>query len=219
MAFIISFSNEKGGVGKTTNTINVAYGLQMRGYRVIAIDADPLAHLRKWHEKNNGEKLDVRIMDRESFSNDIKRVANEKTIIVIDGPPGLDKIKIQMLKVSDVIIVPVFCCPYDVWLSENVISAIREKQELTEGKPKSAFLVNRVKKGTNLARDIDVEIANSKFPVLTARISDSVAFPTSIAKGDTIFCTGESAAGSEMNTVIEEIIARFIPGDYLNVKN
>jgi len=37
----IAFANQKGGVGKTTSTINVASGLSRKGYRVLLVDTDP----------------------------------------------------------------------------------------------------------------------------------------------------------------------------------
>ena len=45
MAKIISLCNQKGGVGKTTCTLNIGAGLQRAGKRVLLIDLDPQAHL------------------------------------------------------------------------------------------------------------------------------------------------------------------------------
>ena len=42
---VIAVFNQKGGVGKTTTTLNVTAGLARMGKRPIAIDLDPQAHL------------------------------------------------------------------------------------------------------------------------------------------------------------------------------
>lgn len=41
MAKIIAFSNQKGGVGKTSTCVNMSAGLAMRGKRTLLIDMDP----------------------------------------------------------------------------------------------------------------------------------------------------------------------------------
>lgn len=45
MAKIISISNQKGGVGKTTTTGAVAAGYKLKGYKVLCVDLDPQSNL------------------------------------------------------------------------------------------------------------------------------------------------------------------------------
>lgn len=42
----ITILNQKGGVGKNTMTVNLAYGLARTGTHTLLIDLDPQAHAR-----------------------------------------------------------------------------------------------------------------------------------------------------------------------------
>ena len=52
---VISVANNKGGVGKTTTTLNLGAALSMRGYRVLAVDLDPQASLTLYLGLDPGE--------------------------------------------------------------------------------------------------------------------------------------------------------------------
>lgn len=57
MAEVITIANRKGGVGKTTTTLNLAYSLKEVGKKVLVIDLDPQANLTRCFDVENPENI------------------------------------------------------------------------------------------------------------------------------------------------------------------
>lgn len=69
---IISLTNNKGGVGKTTSTLNLGVGLANKGRKVLLIDLDPQASLTISLGLNSSNYLEKSIVQVLTKSRDIK---------------------------------------------------------------------------------------------------------------------------------------------------
>ena len=62
LARVIALANQKGGVAKTTTTVNLAVALKERGFSVLAVDLDPQANLTM-SQGINPETVDRSVFD------------------------------------------------------------------------------------------------------------------------------------------------------------
>lgn len=206
MAKIIAILNQKGGVGKTTLSVNLAMGLQQGEGKTLLVDADPQGSARDWHAIGNGELLTVIGLDRPTLDKDIKALKNNYDWIVIDGPPKLADMTIAAIRCADVVLIPIQPSPYDIWATEDTIDLIKARQQIADGQPKTALLISRQITNTKLGREVRDALNDYEVPIFTAATFQRVLYAETAAKGRTVFdAAPNSEAALEMRKIVEEL--------------
>ena len=138
MCEVMAIANQKGGVGKTTTTINLAAALGEKGKKVLIIDMDPQGNTSSGlgidkdemdttvYQLMIGENtfdvlaanvnlagIEIETMDMEDrsyiLSNIINKIKDQYDFIIIDCPPSLNSLTINAMTTADSVLVPIQC--------------------------------------------------------------------------------------------------------------
>ena len=127
----IAVCNQKGGVGKTTTTMNLGIGLAMQGKKVILVDCDPQGDLTTclgWQRvdeipitlaegvdlipsNTDLEGLEMYLVTAMSRENILKtylsKVKSDYDYVLIDCRPSLGMLTLNALTAADSVVIPV----------------------------------------------------------------------------------------------------------------
>lgn len=203
---IIAILNQKGGAGKTTIAINLARALKQKGDKVLLVDSDPQGSARDWHAAGDGNLLNVVGLDRPTLDKDIKSVSDGYKWVIIDGAPQLADMAVCAIKCADVVLIPVQPSPYDIWASEDMVEVIKMRQQVTNGKPKAAFIISRQINNTNLGKEVRDALNGYELPVFKSGTFQRVIYAKTAASGSTVIDTDPNGdAASEINNIVKEL--------------
>ena len=204
---VIAVLNQKGGSGKTTIAINLAHALQLQKKKVLIVDADPQGTARDWSESRTTGICPVVGLDRESLARDLPAITESYDWVVIDGPPQLAGISAAAVKVADAVLIPVQPSPYDIWSCADLVDILDARRTVTDGLPHAAFIVSRAITNTKLSNEVSEALEEYGLPVLKARTTQRVAYPTTAATGGTVFDDPAGQAAHEMEEIRDEVEA------------
>ena len=211
---IISFLNQKGGVGKTTLAVHTAMAVALAGHKVVLVDADPQASALDWLASRKADPLfPVVGMPRAVLHRQVPDLAAGCDLLVIDGPPSLTDITRSAMVASDLVLIPVTPSPYDVWAAGELV---RRVEEVRIGRPALAahFVISRKIVGTAIGRDVRAALAEwPSVPVLPAGVSQRVVFAETAAVGSTAVETSrDEKAVREIEDLRDAVLAAAFTG-------
>jgi chromosome partitioning protein len=203
---IITLTNQKGGCGKSTATMNLALGTAALNYKTALIDADeqkscletlqdhPKSNLNVYEAGKNVDDLVAKLKDKFHF-------------IFIDTPPHSHHIMYQAMAVSDFIIIPLQASPLDIRSARRTIDALKKVQKNMGHEIPCYFLLNRVNPRTKLSKEIGAYIRELyTVPLLQSRLHNRVAYAQSLMHGKSVIEHSRSSdAALEVTKLLKEV--------------
>jgi chromosome partitioning protein len=206
MPFVISFLNQKGGVGKSTLSINIAACFALLRQKVLLIDADKQATSSTWASLRTETPFQVVSMSRENMARDALSLAAGYDFTIIDGPPQAESISRSCIVASDLVAVPIEPGGASRWSSDLTVRQLMDAMEL---KPslKCGFVISRKIGTTILGRDTRGMAADAGIPTFDTEIEQRVAYAEALTMGKTIFeWSGRGPALTEIQSLTHELL-------------
>ena len=206
---IVSFLNQKGGVGKTTLSTNVAYALSKRGYKVLLADTDPQHSAADWVAVRGDRELPFTVigMANSSIRQQLPKMQEQDgyDFIIIDGAPRMTDLSRAAIIVSDLIVMPMRPSGFDIWATEELKSMVEEarifKPELI-----TAVCLNAVVSNTKLAKDVMADMEENNWSFFETTVGQRIAFSNAATQGLSVFeLEPYSEAAKEINRLTDEI--------------
>ena len=203
---IISFVNQKGGVGKTTTAINLAIGLKKKNYNLVFVDADPQGSAVQWHAIEGNKSFEILHHPSPIHATDIRQLSMNYDYVIIDAPPAIGDISKAILAVTDLAIIPLSPSALDVWSCWGTLKMIDEIRPLNSD-IEVKLLINRKIPGTKIGRDSREAMKQFQMDVFNTELCQRVAFIDAMTSGVSVMqYAPHSKAAGEIERLCEEII-------------
>ena len=196
MPKIILITHQKGGVGKSTLTFNLAQNIAANS-RVAVLDFDLQGSLSQLEEL----VTDFKIIPYQDKLESISELQYD--FIFIDTPPYLSNHLAKLISISDLIIVPTKAGILDLLAIKSTLAIIEQEKRTMD----TLVVFNMVKPNTTLTLDILIGLEEYNVKIATTHISDLVAFTRSVLlKG----VSNDKNAQKQIDQLTEEILTKLI---------
>ena len=203
---IIAVIQQKGGVGKSTISANLAGEMVRFGRSVAVIDLDPQRSLVNWAKLGNGLLSELveagNITSPSAFQTKVSAAAQQMERVILDSPPGLPDTGLMAALLADLVILPVTPSPLDIIAGQESMAMMREAQvKRNNTKPMIRFTPSRVSVNTLLSRDLTATLERLGEGVLPGTCQ-RVVVAEAVIQGLTV---GEYAPGSKAHEEFKQL--------------
>jgi len=201
---IISFVNQKGGVGKTTMAINIAHALSTRN-KVLLIDTDPQGSVGRWQGISGASYFDV-LHHPKVIHQKIEALSAGYTHTVIDAPPGISELTLSCLLSSDMAIIPITPSPLDIWASDDILPLASEAKTYRPGLA-IKILITKKQPNTVVGREVRQALEYYRMEIFKTEIGHRIAYVNAMINGETVLSHAPmSAPAREISALLREIL-------------
>ncbi|WP_255802024.1 ParA family partition ATPase [Mycobacteroides abscessus] len=197
---IYGFLNQKGGVGKTTVSINHSMELARRGRRVLHIDVDPQESSLDWYSERlaNGLKPLINVIGyaKPTIRDAIASHIDHYDDIVLDGPARIEDLGRAAVLACDLVVIPIQPSGLDAWATAKILD-ILDTSKVYRPDLAAVFVINRRIVGTKISTEMKKGLKDIGPRLMEATISQRVSYAESMGEGKAIWEYDPGSAAAE----------------------
>lgn len=213
---IIVVGNQKGGVGKSTLTVNLAVVWQQAGKSVVIVEADPSVFtVSTWADDREEANLSpiLTVKKTGKLKEALRNLDGQYEVVLVDLP-GKDSPEMRSaLLAADLFLIPSQPTQADIDATINLAPIVEAVGEYNEGM-KTVVVINRL---TTHARSADFEEATEALSqafetILPNAIHDRKAFRSSLSEGKSVLEGSDRKAATEIRNLAHALEKEFEHG-------
>lgn len=208
-SMIISLSNTKGGVGKSTLAVHLAIWLHDQGFRTALLDADKQRSSSQWVAEAE-PSISVRVASTpEECLSEVTGLAKSHDFVVADSSGGLDELSRSLALLADLVLLPLCPSILDLRSLQRAVTILHYAQGINRGRPDATLILNKFRSRDRISRELRTAAPGLAVTVATTVIRDLQAYRDAAGQGTVVTRMGKRA--KEAKEEIDQLFASLFP--------